>query len=99
MSFFTPQTTVVDIDDDNCITLRKLTFGEMVELWELVPDMNEQKIGMEMVQASIESWSGPGFEDKPVTRENIRLLPVAVIMPLMEAAAGMNTVDDAEEKA
>ena len=96
MSFFTPQTQVAEIDDENTITVRKLTFGEFTKLLDENKG-NEQAQGMALVRASIIEWDGPGFEGRAVTTENIDALPVEVVLKIIPLATEMNTVSDTVE--
>ena len=97
MGFFTPQTATVNIDTDNCITVRKLTFGEFSDIMDRHPDMNERKFGFDLVRTAILSWDGQGFEGRPVSAENINALPWEVIAVLVPVVADLNTVSDAVE--
>jgi len=93
MSFFTPQTETVQVDDDNSITLRKLTFGEFTKLLEDNVG-NEQAQGMAVVKASIVEWAGPGFDGRTVTSENINALPVEIVLKVIPMATQLNSVSD-----
>jgi len=96
MSFFTPTTAMAEIDDENSITVRKLTFGEFTGLLEQNAG-NEQAQGMALVKAAIVSWDGPGFEDRPVTSENIDSLPVEVVMKVIPITTELNSVTEQTE--
>lgn len=107
MSYFTPVTMVAEIDDDNSVTVQRLTHGQKQEiLIDAAKTANGDMIVMgiatqgAMLKASIISWAGPGFEDKPVTPENIEALPPDVADLIAEEVgeflAGMT---DDEKKA
>lgn len=100
MNFFTPQTETVQVDDSNSITVRKLSFGEFSEIINGNPTMNEQKMGFDMVRASVISWDGPGFDNRKVTPANIDALPWEIVAEIVPVVTALNTTsEDAEGKA
>ena len=104
--FFTPVTHIVNLDNDNCITLRKLTHGERQNiLVKTAKIANGDALVMgiatqgEILKASIEAWDGPGFEGRPVTPENIDALPPDVADAITEQASEfLAGVTDDEKK-
>jgi len=97
MSFFTPQTETVQVDDDNSIIVRKLTFGEFSDILNGNQTMNEQKLGFDLVRASIVEWAGPGFDGRTVTTENINALPWEIIAEIVPVVTSLNTTSEAVE--
>lgn len=85
MSFFTPQTQVVQIDDENTITIRKPTFDERMDLFTRVANHgdDERVAGIELAKFApkilVCAWSGPGFEGREVTPENVGALPPYIL--------------------
>jgi len=83
MGFFAQQTKVVKIDDENTVTVRKLTYAERQDVidkaTQVGADMEAQvhvgRMKAELLYHAVVSWSGPGFEGRPVTPENIGALP------------------------
>lgn len=101
MSFFkqAQQTKVVRIDDENTVTVRRLTFGESQEVLSesLAIDVAEQDAQFDFARnqsarlvRAVVSWEGPGFEGRPVTRENILALPVEVGQAIIKAVDAIN---------
>lgn len=43
------------------------------------------------LQKAIVSWSGPGFDGRPVTVDNIDALPTAILDPVIEAYNELST--------
>ena len=97
MSFFTPQTETVHIDNDNSITVRKLTFGEFSDILDRNADGNQQRMGFDLVRSSIVSWEGPGFDGRDVTPDNVDALPWEVVAEIVPAASTLNSASDAVE--
>ena len=107
MSFFTPITHVITLDDDiHHITLRKLTHGERQEILVKTAKLaNGDALVMgiatqgEILKKAIQAWEGPGFEGQPVTPENIDALPAQVADEITEkASAFLEGVSDEEKK-
>ena len=108
MSYFTPQTKVVKLDDENSVTIRKLTFGPRQEIIDastgVDSDMNViMHVGSgrtRMLELSIVSWTGPSFEGRPVTPANIAELPGEVADVILQAADDLQAgLTDDEKKA
>jgi len=91
-SFFQQLSDVVQIDEENSITIVAPTYGQVQDANSKAIktgfDMDTQKGALDfdgalmeklLFQACIKSWSGPGFEGRPVTPENIDALPAFVI--------------------
>jgi hypothetical protein len=106
MSFFTPVTQVVEIDDENSVTVQRLTHGQkqaiLVDAAKLASgDGLVMGIATQgaMLKAAITAWDGPGFEGKPVTPENIEALPPEVADTIAEQAGELLAgVTDDEKK-
>lgn len=85
MSFFTQQTQVIQIDDLNTVTVRKPTSAERNTIRDaIMPVVNDEnqvatKIMAMAPRMLITSWSGPGFEGRPVNTKNIDALPPEVV--------------------
>ena len=88
MGFFSQQQQqLVHIDAENSVMVRRLTFGEAqavisestnFDLITQAADLDFAKNQVAKLQRAIVSWEGPGFEGRPVTRENIEALPAEV---------------------
>jgi len=109
-TFFEPQTITVDIDDENWVKLRKLTFGEVKEIvgkhQRFDPatgtqiDHNFVGTSSDIIYHSVADWGGPGFDGHEPTPENVAALPFDVVGKFAEAANRINSeVSDAEKKA
>lgn len=55
-------------------------------------------LAMEQVKASLVSWSGPGFEGRPATGENLVGLPAEIVDKISAAADKLNQGLSDEEK-
>jgi hypothetical protein len=97
MNFFAPQTEVVDLGGGNTVTLRKLTYGEIVAAMD-DPKWNGSA-GKIIAERSLVSWDGPGFEDKPATPENFAALPWPVAIKIVKASNNLTNLstDEGEE--
>lgn len=98
MGFFTVVQETVEIDEENTITIRPLTYGEGQALQSRCMKLSAEVGGkgasaavaildaplMEQMtwESAIVAWAGPGFEGKPVTPANIRALPSFVLEKL-----------------
>ena len=112
MSFFDRQTVTVEIDKENRVTIRKLTYGEQQAAmsaamnFEMALDNGTVPVGKldpfrikrEELLASVASWDGPGFDGRPVTRENIEALPPTVVDTIQAAIDRLNSGLEAAEK-
>lgn len=61
-------------------------------------DIDAALLATEQVAAALVSWSGPGFEGRPATRENLLALPPDVVDRISAAADKLNQSLSAEEK-
>lgn len=111
MSFFQRVTKTVQIDKENSVEIRKLNYGErqrcMSKAMTVKADGNgagEVEIDaalmqMEMLKFGVISWTGPGFEGRPVTPSNIEALPAEVAEVLAAAVDKFNPqASNAEKK-
>lgn len=115
MGFFSQQTKVIEIDDDNRVTVRKLSYGQQQAAMSAAMTFTVQmetgqtaqlttgnldpfRLKREELYAAIIGWEGPGFEGRPVTRENIDALPPDVIGVVQVAVDELNTSMTADEK-
>jgi len=101
MSFYTPVLETIKIDDENSITVKAPTYGQMQDVQSksmaVKLEMTEkgttgggatmdiQLMESMTIYACIHSWEGPGFEGRQPTPENIDALPVAVIETIKPA--------------
>ncbi len=100
MGFFSQQQLrVVRIDDENTVTVRRLTFGESqaVISESTVFDLVSQEASLDFAKnqvaklsKAIVAWNGPGFEGRPVTRENIEALPSEVGAIIVKGVEELN---------
>lgn len=111
MSFFTQVTAKVEIDAENSVVVRKMTYGEQQKIIgannqiEMDQDNTRKSVldvaGMRADQlvACIVSWEGPGFEGRPPTRANILALPPEIAEIIDKKVQELNTsVTEEEEK-
>jgi len=110
MSFFTQQTQTVQIDAENSAVVRKLTYAESQTVKSKATSVSVSKVHGEqitidpfvmqtqMLHLALVSWSGPSFEERPMTKANIDALPSAVADKLAEAADALNKAPDEDEK-
>ena len=100
-SFFAEQTQVVDLGDGNSVTLRKLTYGETADL--LSASMNafgridKVRYNRGQLEKSIVSWTGPGFEGREITPEQVGALSARMGIKLSKAADDFNALVDEDE--
>lgn len=110
-SFFTQLTKVIQIDEENSVTIAAPTYGEVqeansravrtglnLESGKPEMDFDSFKMEAELLAVGIKSWSGPGFEGRPVTRENIMALPTWVLDPIKKALNEFTTNMKVAEK-
>lgn len=107
MSFFTEQTLVVEIDSENTVTVRKVSHGDKlaaqsaaIRFNPITQDANVDPlvIQFETLYASIVSWAGPGFENRPVSKENVRALPDEIVDRITVGVNTLNTPLSEDEK-
>lgn len=115
MSFFSQPQKVVQIDEQNTITLRALTYGESQELTSRCMRMSAE-VGrsgaggataqldaplMEQMtwERAIVAWEGPGFEGRPVNRENILALPAFIFAKLQKPFDELSNLREEEKNA
>ena len=93
MSFFTAQTKTILIDDENSITITKPSFGKRQDVLSLSTkfDMEKKAVDFdiavqrrEMLCAWVTGWSGPGFEGRPATHDNVLELPPELADKVLE---------------
>lgn len=107
-SFFQAQTQVVRIDEENSVTIRRLTFGESQEVisestkFDVMRQdaaFNFKRNQAERMKRAVVSWEGPGFEGREVTEENLMALPPEVGQKIANAIRAMNEgLSDEEQK-
>ena len=108
-TFFQDITKRVDIDDENHVIVRELSFGERRNLLtnsmkfgvsgnEMQADVDPFLLQQEIMVAAVVSWGGPGFGDTPVTRENILSLPTNIGDLIADAVDNMSRVMGDDEK-
>lgn len=111
-SFFQQLSEIVAIDDENAITIVAPTYGQVQDANSKAIktgfDMDTQKGALDfdgalmeklLFQSCIKSWSGPGFEGRPVTAENIDALPAFVIEAIRPAVNKFTKpIKDTEKK-
>lgn len=81
MSYFDDTLKVVQIDDENSITVRALTIGMQKKIQKRIQankNITVAEISAMTAQEVIASWDGPKFDDRPITPENIEKLPMSV---------------------
>lgn len=99
MSFFSEQTRVIALDDANRVTLRKLPYGAAREAssrafkvnpFTQTAEMDYPLLRAEQLRRAVVSWEGPGFDNRPVTPENIDALPTRIVNVLLDAVSELN---------
>jgi len=107
MGFFQAQTQTVQIDEENTVTIRRLTYGEsqavISESTQFDPRVQEAKFDFGRNQAarmkrSVVAWHGPGFEGRPLTEENLLALPSKIGEQIMQAIVDLNDGLSGEEQ-
>ena len=109
MGFFSQQQQeIVRIDDENTVTVRRLSYGKSQEVLsgsttlDIVTQEGRFDFARNQVlklEASIVAWDGPGFEGRPVSRENIEALPAEIGALIADAVERINKrLTDAEQK-
>lgn len=109
MNFFEPQRLRIDIDAENWVEVRKLTFGEVQDITAKFATYDEASgrtvvldsvgVGNAVILASVCDWGGPGFDGRPVTPENVRDLPPSIVAQFAEATNRLNSdLSDDEKK-
>lgn len=109
MGFFAQQTRTIPLDESNSITITKPSFGKRQDM--LTPavkfdaESKSQLVNGAIIQREslctyITSWSGPGFEGMPCTRENILLLESDIADKVLKAIEDFDKpLSDEEKKA
>lgn len=101
MGFFTPQSETVDLGDGNTITVKKLSWGESLELLSQStrPDgsIDWPIYTLRRAVMAVTAWRGQGFEGREINEENIKLLPQRVGKALSQAIEHLNS-DIGEEE-
>ena len=106
MSYFVPQTMTVKLDDENSVTIKRLTFGQRQSIMSKAlagADDNmvivQFTMQAELLKVAIQSWAGPEFDGQPVTPENIELLPSHIADEILNQADDfLKGIDEAEKK-
>ena len=107
MSFFTEIVRTIAIDDENKVTVRKLTYGQrqaaISKASRLNPMTQEATIDfallrVEQLNAGVVGWEGSGFDGRPVSRANIEALPPEVVEKIEVALDSFNTPMSSDEK-
>ena len=107
MSYFVPQTMTVNIDDENSVTIRRLTFGQRQSIMSKAlagADNNmvvvQFTMQAELLKVAIQSWDGPEFDGRPVNAENIALLPSHLADKILDEADDfLKGITETEKKA
>jgi hypothetical protein len=97
MSFFAPQTEVLDLGNGNTVQLRKLTYAEMSSIYD-DPETEERR-GLLITQKALHNWTGPDFDGRPATYENMMALPARITLDVIQFAVKINTLSTEEGEA
>jgi hypothetical protein len=107
--FFSEQTRIVEIDAENTVTIRKLSYGARQKAISLVTKVNPitqestmdiAMLRIEQLVAAIISWEGPGFMGRTLSRENVEALPTEVAEAIEQGIEAFNApLSSAEKKA
>lgn len=107
MSFFTEIVRTIAIDDENKVTVRKLTYGQRQAAISKASRLNPMTqdaaidfamLRLEQLLAGIVGWEGPGFDGRPVNRANVEALPTEVAEKIEAALDGFNQPLSGDEK-
>lgn len=97
MSYFSPQTEVLELGDGNTVQLRKLTYAEMTDVYS--DPANADKTHVLIAEKSLKAWHGPGFEERPATVDNLQALPADVALKIIQFAVDINSLSKKEGEA
>lgn len=104
-SFFTSQSKRIDLDGENWVEIKRLTWGESKQTiskataakdGEMIVDLG--LVQQNQLVAAITNWGGPGFESREPTRENILALPVTLGDRIVEEIDALNGELTKDEK-
>lgn len=114
MSFFEQKTANVVIDEENSVVIRALSYGEEQDIKQPTMRVSARlnKDGDTDGEATVDavtlqrrtmykcivSWSGPGFDNRPVTPANIDALPTNVVDKIVVAYNKLTAPLSEEEK-
>ncbi len=104
MSFWDLDTKTIDLGDGNSVTIRKMTFGDMAEIWadktlfDGPVETSQRRFGYAMLKKSIQSWQGPGFEGRGVSADNIAMLPWQIVDQLIQPVVEFSILTEDEKK-
>jgi hypothetical protein len=96
--FYAAQSETVDLGGGNTVQIRKLSYAELLASFE-DPEYGDKRRGVAEAIGAIVAWDGPGFEDKPASRENFLALPWDVGAKIVAAATKLNFVSEDEGNA
>ena len=108
MSYFTQQTKVVDLEGGNTVTVRKLSFAQRQDVIDkatqvggnMEAEIHVGRMKLELLCAAVVSWTGPDFEGRAPTPENIGALPPDIADLIAAGADELQAgLTDAEKKA
>ena len=109
MGFFSVENTkVIAVDDENTVTIRRLTYGESQDVinestqFDVLAESGKFDFAVNQaakLKRAVVSWDGPGWEGRPVTLENILALPADVGRIISDAVDKLNTgLSESERK-
>lgn len=107
MSFFTEIVCTIAIDEENSVTVRKLTYGARQAAISKASHLNPMTqdaaldfamLRLEQLLAGVVGWAGPGFEGRPVNRASIEALSTEVAEKIEAALDSFNTPMSSDEK-
>jgi len=110
MNFFTKLFEIVQIDDNNSITVTAPTYGQVQDANSKATIMSVDMTGKGnltfdnalleklLMHICVTKWDGKGFDNYPVTPENIDALPVWIIARLRDAVNTLTKGIDPSEK-
>lgn len=73
MEIFANQKITVSVGDNN-VTLKKLSYVEILEIAEMSTGKTNGRVGYENICAHIDSWGGPDLDSVPVGEESFKKL-------------------------
>lgn len=97
MGYFATQTETIDLGGGNTVTVRKLTYGEVLALSE--DPRWEKTSGLVTTEKALVSWDGPGFDGREPTPDNLRALPFSLARKIAAAADKLTYLSEDEGNA
>jgi hypothetical protein len=92
MGFFTSVTKTVELDSNNAVVIKRVTYGERQDAASKSVRgglLDMPRYQMELLCRAVVSWDGPDFEGRPASAENIAELPGYIADKLVGEATAL----------